>query len=120
MTADLIHALEGLLGVMIPVLALSIGGVLLLSRSRLGEAVTRRIAGERHEPEFEAQLDGVQAEISLLRTQLAETQERLDFAERMLTRLHDAPRELGQGDQEEPRSRLAPAPTPAPSCAKCE
>jgi septal ring factor EnvC (AmiA/AmiB activator) len=112
MTADLIHALEGLLGVMIPVLALSIGGVLLLSRSRLGEAVTRRIAGERHEPEFEAQLDGVQAEVSQLRAQLAETQDRLDFAERMLTRLDT--------DQVGPRSRLAPAPTPAPSNASSE
>jgi len=100
MTADLVQALEGLLGVMIPVLALSIGGLLLLSRSRLGEAVTRRIAGERHHPECEAQLDGLEAELSALRTQLSETQERLDFAERMLTRIDDAPRELGQARQE--------------------
>jgi len=94
MDPDILQALEGLLGVMIPVLALSFGGLFLLSRTRLGDAIARRIAGDVRHPECEAQLDGLQEELAMLKAQLAETQERLDFAERLLTRVEESPREL--------------------------
>lgn len=41
MDPDILSGIAGVLGVMIPVLALSIGGLLVLSRSRIGEAVAR-------------------------------------------------------------------------------
>lgn len=38
----------------------------------------------RLEPRLEARLDALEAEVSMLRQELGETQERLDFAERVL------------------------------------
>ena len=74
------------LGLMVPVLALSVVGFFVLARSRIGEALARRIAGERHDPEFEERILALQEDVALLRGQLQETQERLDFAERLLAR----------------------------------
>jgi len=81
------------LGLMVPVLALSVVGFFVLARSRIGEALARRIAGERHDPEFEERILALQEDGALLRGQLQETQERLDFAERLLARPEPA-REL--------------------------
>lgn len=86
MDPDILQGLAGVLGVMIPLFALSIGGMLLLSRSRIGEAIARRIGGDTRHPELEAQVDALEDEVARLRTQLGETNERLDFAERLLTR----------------------------------
>ena len=94
MDPDILHGLTAVLGVMIPLFALSIGGVLVLSRSRIGEAIARRISGDREDPEVEAHLEALEDEVTRLRGQLGETNERLDFAERLLTR--------GQEDQREP------------------
>lgn len=95
MDTDFLLALEGVLGVMIPVLALSVGGLVIVARSRLGDAVARRIAGDSRHPDCEAELDALHEELAVLRTQLAETQERLGFAERVLTRVdgHPLPRQ---------------------------
>ena len=98
MDPDIFQGIAAVLGVSIPVLALSIGGLLLLSRSRLGDAVARRIAGDSRHPECEAQLDALQDEVAVLRAQLAETQERVDFAERLLARVEDQRRELAARD----------------------
>ena len=84
MDPDVLAAAAAVLLVMIPVLGLSIAGVLLIGRSRLGEAVARRIAGDSLHPECQAQLDGLQDELAALRAQLTETHERLDFMERVL------------------------------------
>lgn len=86
MDPDILTGLTGVLGVMIPLFALSVGGVLLLSRSRIGEAIARRIAGDARDPECEAHLEALEDEVARLRAQLGETNERLDFAERLLTR----------------------------------
>ena len=53
---------------------------------RIGEAVARRIAGVREDPEVEEQILALQDDMSALRRQLQETQERLEFAERLLAR----------------------------------
>jgi|SRR5712691_3521653 len=42
--------------------------------------------------EFQHRLDGLEAEVSNLRQELTEAQERLDFAERVLAKGRDAPR----------------------------
>ena len=80
------QGLSHLIGLMIPLLALSIGGTLVLSRTRIGEAIARRISGDTRSPELEAHLETLEDELVSLRGQLAETNERLDFAERLLTR----------------------------------
>jgi hypothetical protein len=86
MDPDVIDGLVALLGLMVPVLGLSVAGLFVLSRSRIGEAVARRIAGVREDPEVEDQILALQDDMSALRRQLQETQERLEFAERLLAR----------------------------------
>ena len=80
------HGLTRMLGLMIPLFAISIVGVLVLSRTRIGEAVARRIAGDTRHPQWEGELEALEDEVARLRGQLGETNERLDFAERLLTR----------------------------------
>jgi hypothetical protein len=93
MDPDILHGLARVLGLMIPLFALSIGGILLVSRTRIGEAIARRIGGDARHPEWEAQLDALEDELARLRTQLGETNERLNFAERLLTRGEEGRRE---------------------------
>jgi hypothetical protein len=93
MDPEMMHGLTRMLGLMIPLLALSIGGVLVLSRTRIGEAIARRISGDTRDPEVEAHLEALEDELTRLRGQLGETNERLDFAERLLTRGQEARRE---------------------------
>jgi hypothetical protein len=93
MDPDILTGLTGVLGVMIPLFALAVGGMLLLSRSRIGEAIARRIAGDMRHPECEAHLEALEDEVARLRTQVGETNERLDFAERLLTRGEEGRRE---------------------------
>ena len=78
-----------------PILGLSIVGLVWLTRSRLGEAVARRIAGGRYDSETDEQISALQEEVAMLRHQLQETQERVEFAERLLSR----------GDRAEPLPR---------------
>jgi hypothetical protein len=98
MGPDILSGIASVLGVMVPVLALSIGGLLLLSRSRIGEAVARRIAGDSHHPECESQIASLQDQVDGLQSQLSDTQERLDFAERLLTRVDESRRGITHGD----------------------
>jgi hypothetical protein len=86
MEPDIMHGLTRMLGLMIPLFAISIVGVLVLSRTRIGEAIARRIAGDTRNPALEAHLETLEDELARLRGQLGETNERLDFAERLLTR----------------------------------
>ena len=98
MDPDILSGIAGVLGVMVPVLALSIGGLLLLSRSRIGEALARRIAGDSHHPECESRIAALQDQVDALQSQLSDTQERLDFAERLLTRVDESRRGITHGD----------------------
>ena len=93
MAPETMQGLTRMLGLMIPLLALSIGGVLVLSRTRIGEAIARRISGDMRDPEVEAPLEALEDEVTRLRGQLGETNERLDFAERLLTRGGEGRRE---------------------------
>jgi hypothetical protein len=69
-----------------------------LSFSPVGRAFAARIRGEVPAPEHDPEL---RAEVDLLRQDVVELQERLDFAERMLARA-------------EPAERLPPGPLPVP------
>jgi hypothetical protein len=93
MDPDMMQELTRILGLMIPLLALSIGGVVVLSRTRIGEAIARRISGDTRDPEVEAHLEALEDELTRLRGQLSETNERVDFAERLLTRGEEGRRE---------------------------
>jgi hypothetical protein len=86
MNPDKLQDVVAVLALLIPVLGLSIGGLFVLARSRIGEALARRIAGERRDPDYEARLLELEDELALLRGQLLDTQERLDFTERRLAR----------------------------------
>ena len=98
MNVNILQAIAEVLVVTIPVIVVGAGALLLLSRSRLGEAVARRIAGDSRYSPSQEQLDAVQDEVAGLRSQLSEMQERLDFAERLLSRAEDTRRELPQRD----------------------
>ena len=97
MDPDILSGIAGVLGVTIPVLALSICGLLILSRTRIGEAVARRIAGDSHHPECESQLAALQDQVDALQSQLNDTYERLDFAERLLTRVEESRGSIADG-----------------------
>ena len=86
MDPDLVEGIATTLFLMIPILGLSIVGVVVLGRSRLGEALARRIAGGRYDPETDEQIVALQEEVAVLRHQLQETQERVEFTERLLSR----------------------------------
>ena len=88
------------LALLIPILALSIPVIAILSnalqklwRLRIEEA---RVRAGTLPNGVEAELDQVRGEVDQLRRELTEVQERLDFAERLLAR------------------RVEPAPLPAP------
>ena len=93
MDVGIFHAIAEVLVVTIPVIVVGVGGLLLLSRSRLGEAVARRIAGDSRDPACQDQLDALQDELLGLRNQISEIQDLADFAERLLGRAADTRRE---------------------------
>jgi hypothetical protein len=74
------------------------GSAVLLSFSPVARAFAARIRGEARGPEPDPEL---RAEVDLLRQDVVELQERLDFAERMLARA-------------EPAERLPPGSLPVP------
>jgi hypothetical protein len=71
----------------IPIVAMLVGGLLIFSRTRLGHALADRIAGRAAavQPALEAEVRELRGEVDALRGELAETQERLDFTERLLS-----------------------------------
>jgi hypothetical protein len=86
MDVQILHAVAEVLVMTIPVIVVAVGGVLLVSRSRIGVALARRIAGDSQDPACQEQLDALQDEILGLRNQITEVQDRVDFAERLLGR----------------------------------
>ena len=65
----------------------SMVAVIFVSRSQIGAAIADRIRGSRGgKDEVLAELDQVHAELEALRRELSETQERLEFTERVLAK----------------------------------
>jgi hypothetical protein len=71
-------------------------GVVQVVRSPVGQALARRIQG-RYAPSGDsdllAEVAALRDQVDSLQQQLIETQERVDFTERLLTRGHDVSRE---------------------------
>ncbi len=75
----------GSLGVLIPIIGLMIGFFVVFSKSDLGRALAQRISGGAGvSRELEGEIRELRGEVEALRAELGETQERLDFTERML------------------------------------
>ena len=75
----------GQLGVLIPIFGMMIGFFVIVSKSELGRALAQRLShGATGSPELEGELRELRGEVEALRAELGETQERLDFTERML------------------------------------
>lgn len=73
----------------VSILCLSIASIFVL-RGPLGRALADRIAGRSREHPGED--DVLRAEVDGLKQRLSEVEERLDFAERLLTKQRDAER----------------------------
>jgi len=73
-------------------------GLVKVAEGPLGQAIARRIQGHRAgaDAEVQAELGELRSQVDTLRQQLEETQERVDFAERLLTRQR-SPDELPGG-----------------------
>jgi len=75
----------GSLGVLIPIIGMMIGFFVIFSRSELGRALAHRISGGATDSkELEGEVRELRGEVDALRAELGETQERLDFTERVL------------------------------------
>jgi len=81
------------LAVMIPVLAVFFTGLVVLSRTVIGKAIARRIGGDQQTgDDVHQHLVELEGEMAAMRQELLETQERLDFAERLLASKDDGVR----------------------------
>ena len=76
---------------MVPIVVFIVLGLIPISFSPVGRALARRIAGEsaaRDERE-DAEIEALQGDMAELRRELDEVQNRLDFAERLLTQARE-------------------------------
>jgi hypothetical protein len=75
----------GNLGVLIPIIALLIGGFAVFAKSEIGRALAHRLSGGASGSRaLEDEVHALRSEVDALRGEVQETQERLDFAERLL------------------------------------
>jgi hypothetical protein len=71
--------------VLIPITFFTVIGAIFISRSEIGRAIAHRIRGGAGvDEELRAEVGDLHRELDLVRAELAETQERLEFAERLL------------------------------------
>ncbi len=86
--------MEGVIALMIPLLVISFVGLAVISRTQIGAALARRIGGEggARDAEHDERLMQLEHDVATMREQLVETQERVDFAERMLAQVREAQR----------------------------
>jgi hypothetical protein len=85
------------LALLIPIIALSIPVVAIVINGLVKVARYRAMgSGAEGSGELPGRLDALEQEVDILRHELTETQERLDFAERMLAQ-GDQPRQLPEG-----------------------
>ena len=68
------------------------GVVIALGFSPIGKAVAERIRARAHPSGDATRLDGVLDDVEQVRRELAELQERMDFAERLLAKTREAER----------------------------
>jgi hypothetical protein len=79
-------------------------GVIKVAHSPIGQALARRLHGKGGaDPELREELLGLRDQVAELEHRLGESEERLDFAERMLAGRHE-PERLPGGAPDEGRS----------------
>ncbi len=82
--------------ILIPItLFLTVGGVI-ASRGEIGKAIAHRIRGGARDEDLKQDVDEMRRELDVVRADLAETNERLDFAERLLSAARH-PDAIGRG-----------------------
>lgn len=74
-----------ILSLLIPVLVLSVMGIVVISQTAIGRAIARRIGGAEADQLDHRRLAALEDDVQTLRQDLMEMQERLDFTERLLT-----------------------------------
>jgi hypothetical protein len=79
-----------ILALSIPVVAIVISGMVKIARLRAQSQVALP-------PEIEQRMGALEDDVNTLRHELAETQERLDFTERLLARNSEERRPIGPG-----------------------
>ena len=82
--------MEGILALSIPIISILTFGAVFISRGPIGQAMARRLSGHSAEPSDE--ILELRDQVELLRTEIGDVQERLDFAERLLARGRDPER----------------------------
>ena len=83
--------MEGILALSIPIISILTFGAVFISRGPIGQAMARRLAGHSADEPSDEILE-LREQVDLLRTELGDVQERLDFAERLLARGRDPER----------------------------
>jgi hypothetical protein len=78
------------LALLIPIMALAIP-VAAIVFSGMAKIARARSEGSAISPDTEARLQALEQEVGMLRQELTETTERVDFAERLLARGRDTP-----------------------------
>jgi hypothetical protein len=69
----------------VPITAFVVIGAVFLARSPIGSALADRLRGGTADAgSLQRQLDGLHAELEAVRQELSETQDRVDFAERLI------------------------------------
>lgn len=83
--------MEGVLALLIPITAIAMFGMWVTG---IGAAIARRIGGKAQDADHDqaGRIEQLEHDMDELRAQLSETQERVDFAERMLAQVRDAQR----------------------------
>ncbi len=76
----------GAMAMLIPIFGILIGGLAIFTRSHIGHVLAERISGRAGaSPDLEAEVRELRTEVESLRGELIETQERLDFTDRMIS-----------------------------------
>ncbi|SRR6266545_180149 len=77
----------------------AIWGAVRVAHGPLGQALARRLQGRGADTELSGEVAQLRDELEALRHQLEETQERVDFAERLLSR-QPSPTRISAGDED--------------------
>ena len=83
--------MEGILALSIPIISILTFGAIFISRGPIGQAMARRLSGHSADEPSDEILE-LREQVELLRTEIGDVQERLDFAERLLARGRDPER----------------------------
>jgi hypothetical protein len=82
--------------ILIPITFFLTVGAVIASRGEIGKAIAYQIRGGGKDEDLRAEVEEMRRELDAVRAELAETAERLDFAERMLSAARQ-PDPLGKG-----------------------